>query len=163
MSNFIDRSEHEDIEYTLSELSEHLSECLTALEKLIDLVPEECKEFQNLLIDMQGKLEDIDTGPLRKEFNDGPLEHYVYSGLYDMEVYEAFVDTFGIDYADEESCDESYRGEYKSAREWAYEMREETGESTEYFDADSFIHDCECDGYQFVNSGHGTVYVFSNF
>lgn len=78
----------------------------------------------------------------------------------------AYVDSVGKHYATEDSFNDSYRGEAPSAVDYAADMAEECygkelGPLASYIDWERVARDMGFDGYNFVDSGNGTVYVFA--
>lgn len=80
--------------------------------------------------------------------------------------WAAYVGNVGEHYATEDGFNDSYRGEYNSAEDYAEELISECydlknmGNLANYIDYESFARDLGFDGYSFVPGGRG-VYVFS--
>lgn len=91
-----------------------------------------------------------------------------FVGLYEEhgEAYAAFVDHF--DETDEDSFQDRYSGEWRSAEEWAEDYIESTGQLdannplASYFDYERYARDCAMGGdMTFVAGGRG-VFAFNN-
>lgn len=54
-------------------------------------------------------------------------EKWAEEGSYDAEVYQAYIDLVGEEYATMEDCEEAYQGEYKDDEEFAYQLADDLG------------------------------------
>lgn len=54
-------------------------------------------------------------------------EKWAEEGSYGAEVYQAYIDNVGEEYATMEACEEAYQGEYRSDEDFAQELAEQLG------------------------------------
>lgn len=90
-----------------------------------------------------------------------------YDGIYSYDVWEAYCEVVGKEYATSEGCDECYQGHYRDMVEYARHFAEGVGmcsRDSQYFDVESFAHDnavvtLVCT----IDARDGGVYVFKNY
>lgn len=81
--------------------------------------------------------------------------------------WSAYCDHVGADFATEEGFQDSYRGTYRTAEDYAEELLSECGDLESipenlrnYFDFERYARDMSYEGYYFASGGEG-VYVFA--
>lgn len=93
------------------------------------------------------------------------LAHHANMIVEHGDAWIAYVNDVHIDFANEEDFSDHYAGEYDSEADYAEEVFEDIFDIPEnlryYIDYVRIARDLGFDGYRFINSGHGTVYVFS--
>ena len=54
-------------------------------------------------------------------------QEWAEDGTYEAEVYQAYIDNVGEQYATKEDCEEAYQGEYNSDKDFAQSIADDLG------------------------------------
>jgi len=99
----------------------------------------------------------------------GFMEEYNQCEEWEREAFLAYLGNAGaFTYVDYSSFEDAYHGEHDSALDFAYDLIEGNGmlekvpeDIANYFDYEAYARDLGYEGWSFVDSDAGTVYVFA--